>query len=253
MNADLVVMDWGIGGLSVYNEIRRLMPHLSIVYYSDSGQIPYGKMPVRQLRARVHEIILSFAARDVSHFVVACNAASTVLPELAGAFAREGLNVVGVIEHGVELIRQSPYKNIGVIGGRRTILSRHFSRPFRQPQKKVTGRIAQPLSALIEKGDLHGPQMRETLKQILKPLKSCEALVLACTHYPAVAPQIQKLLPACQLLDPAQATAHFVHRHWKFVTANSRRQIFMTSGKGRPMIRAAKLAFGTRISKVIEV
>ncbi|HEY8269331.1 MAG TPA: hypothetical protein VIG33_00460 [Pseudobdellovibrionaceae bacterium] len=55
--------------------------------------------------------------------------------------------------------------------------------------------------------------MKRALQQILTPLKGYEALVLACTHYPAVSAQIQKFLPSTQLLDPAEATAAFVKSH----------------------------------------
>ncbi|MGZ3722646.1 MAG: glutamate racemase [Bdellovibrionales bacterium] len=253
MSADLVVMDWGIGGLSVYNEIRRLSPGISILYYSDSGQMPYGKMPAAKLSARVREIILRFADQGVRHFVVACNAASTVLPGLKAEFAERGLEVAGVIEHGVSLIQNSRFQKVGVIGGRRTILSRNFSKPFQTQKRRVVGRIAQPLSGLIESGELHGELMDKTLKEILAPLRDCDAVVLACTHYPAVAPQIQKIRPKCRRLDPAEATARFVKAQWKFSPKSKAPQVFMTSGKSQAMIRSAKLAFNTHISKVIEV
>ena len=260
-HVDLVVMDWGIGGLSVYNEIRARQPELSILYFSDSGNMPYGKMPSSRLRARVREIVLRFAAEGVRHFVVACNAASTVLPGLAREFKRRELNVAGVIEHGVGLIERSKFRHVGVIGGKRTILSRHYTRPFATGasranqagrKKLVVGRIAQPLSALIEAGDLDSAHMRATLDEILRPLKTCDALVLACTHYPAVAPLIQEILPGCRLLDPADATARYVKLKWKFKPASRARQIFMTSGSSAGMIRSARLAFGTRIASVTQ-
>ena len=255
MTPDLVVMDWGIGGLSVYNEIRRLSPELSIVYYSDAGQMPYGKMPAAQLANRLREIIFKFADEGVEHFVVACNAASTMLPGLEKDFRARGLAVEGVIEHGIQLIRKSKKRKVGVIGGARTIRSGQFTKPFKTSSQTITGRVAQPLSALIESGKLNGPEMERALKKILAPLKNCEALVLACTHYPAVAPQIQSLLPRCRLLDPARATARFVRDNWKFKPRDrvNPKQLCMTSGQSAQMIRAARLAFGTRISRVLEV
>lgn len=251
LDADLVIMDWGIGGLSVYKEIRRRLPHLSILYYSDSGKTPYGKMSSTELKQRLRTVIGFFSTQGVSHFVIACNAASTALPALENEFKRKGLHVTGVIARGVDIIRGSKFSDVGVIGGRRTILSKSYTLPFSKSKKNVRGRIAQPLSALIEKGELDTPLMQKTLKEILQPLKSCEALVLACTHYPAVSAQIQKILPQTELLDPAESTADFVKRSWKWKKTNTKGSvIFMTSGDVSQMKKAAYLAFQVKISKI---
>jgi glutamate racemase len=250
---DLVVMDWGIGGISVYNEIRKLLPELSILYFSDSGQTPYGKMSAQALSHRVSEVIAGFAAQGIRHFVVGCNAASTVLPGLAPSFAAKGLQVTGVIQHGITLIQKSRFQNVAVIGGRRTVLSRQYTQPFSGGKRRVVGRIAQPLSALIEKGELNSPRMHRALHQIIQPLGNCDALVLACTHYPAIGPLIQQMMPGCEILDPAFATAKFVKTKWHFKAKGPRKNLFMTSGNGPEMSKAAKLAFGTHISKVISV
>jgi glutamate racemase len=140
-----------------------------------------------------------------------------------------------------------------VIGGRRTILSRQFTRPFHGGTIEVVGRIAQPLSALIERGELEGPRLQRTLRDILTPLRSCEALVLACTHYPAVAPQIQKFLPHVRLLDPAVSTAKFVRDSWKMKARRGGHSVFITSGSADAMIRAARVVFGVRIARVIKM
>ena len=251
---DLVIMDWGIGGLSVYNEIHRRMPGLSILYYSDSGKTPYGKMSAKELQSRLRHLIARFEEQDIFHFIIACNAASTVLPQLKKEFSERGLFVTGVIDHGVELVRSSRKNRIGVIGGRRTILSRSYVTPFQNSKIKVTGRIAQPLSALIERGELQTKLMQDTLKNILQPLKSCNALVLACTHYPAVSDQIQNILPECHLLDPAAATADYVKKSWRLRRKNKTakvRRLFMTSGNADEMKKSAFLAFSVKIPKIL--
>lgn len=251
---DLVVMDWGIGGLSVYNEIRQRLPGVSILYYSDSGQTPYGKMSSAEMQTRLRFLIHEFQRQSgAKHFVIACNAASTALPALKDEFKSQGLFVTGVIDRGLDLIRASKFKRIAVIGGRRTILSRAFTTPFAQTQRHVRGRIAQPLSALIEEGQLDTAKMLTTLAHILKPFKTYDALVLACTHYPAVAPQIQALLPDCALLDPAHATAEYVQKKWRLPQSTVRGKTqFMTSGDADQMKRAALLAFHVKIDIVIE-
>jgi glutamate racemase len=259
---DLVIMDWGIGGLSVYNEVMRLMPGLPILYYSDSGQTPYGKMPSKQLQARLLKIISHFAERGHRCFVIACNAASTALPGLEADFKRRGLSVTGIIDRGVELVQKTKFKRVGVIGGRRTILSRKYSDRLSSSKRKVISRIAQPLSALIEQGELSSPLMTKTLMQILRPLRGCDSLLLACTHYPAVSQQIQSILPDCQLLDPASMTAVYLRNRMRLQKQKRMRapasrvlpkKVFITSGSIAQMKQAARLAFGVKIDRAISL
>src|SRR6476469_144074 len=118
----VLLLDWGIGGLSVYNELKRLHPGLACLYVSDSGYTPYGKVPAPELARRVAAIISRAQDRyPVAQTVIACNAASTVLAEVKEELGQE--KVLGVIAAGVELVRESGKKKIGVIGGRRTIES----------------------------------------------------------------------------------------------------------------------------------
>src|SRR4051812_2605178 len=73
------IMDWGIGGLSVYHALRDLGRTADVLYFSDSGTAPYGRLSRRALRARFLEIAQLFRARNVSHVLVACHAASSAL------------------------------------------------------------------------------------------------------------------------------------------------------------------------------
>ena len=255
---DLAVLDWGIGGLSVCNALDPSLGERSMLYFSDSGATPYGKLGPTQLRQRVLAVILALAERyGVRHFVVACNAASTVLPRLENVFAKRGLFVTGVIERGVELVAATDFRRVGVIGGRRTILSRIFPTRLQSARRTVVGRIAQPLSAMIERGELDSERLHATLAAILKPLRTCDALLLACTHYPAIATQIRQHLPEkCHLLDPAGATAGYVIRHWLHHGKNEAHspheaaRIFLTSGSPDEMARASRAAFGNQLTGI---
>lgn len=248
---DTAVVDWGIGGLSVYNEIKRRDPKRRILYFSDSGNAPYATMTPEALTDRILEIILHFHANGLSRIVVACNAASTALPALQHHFDRLKIEVTGVIQHGVDLVRSGPFRNIGVIGGKRTILSRSYVRPLETSRRKITGRIVQPLSEMIENGELETPEMHRLLHTLLAPLKGCDAVVLACTHYPAVRTQIQRVLGECELVDPAAATAEFVTENWRPIRGDAGSDdAFFTTGEAVRMKKAVRLAFGKRIDRI---
>lgn len=237
-NKRTLLLDWGIGGLSVYNELKKIRPDSACVYISDSGFTPYGKVPAEELGRRVAAVIQHGAANfDLSHAVIACNAASTVIEVVR---QETGLPVFGMIEAGIELVKSSGKRRVGVIGGKRTIDSRLFSQALSPEGFEVREEVAQPLSALIEAGELTGPKLEAELTRILEPLSRVDALLLACTHYPAVSEPIRRIL-SVELLDPAAAVAK---RLAEEIPEQGGQDDFFTTGSAAGSDEAARLAFG---------
>src|SRR2546423_624412 len=115
------MLDWGIGGLTVYRELKRLDPLRSIVYFSDSGATPYGKLSQTALEKRVSRVGDYILGRGIHELIIACNAASTVVPRLRRKYAGCGLRMVDVISSGIRLAEGASWRRLGVIGGERTI------------------------------------------------------------------------------------------------------------------------------------
>ncbi len=93
------------------------------------------------------------------------------------------------------------------MGGRRTIAAGHYRRGLARRGRVVLSRVAQPLSAHIEAGRTGSPEFRSDLANILAPLRHVDALVLACTHYPAARDWFAAALPHATLIDPAERMA----------------------------------------------
>jgi glutamate racemase len=248
-----VVMDWGIGGLSVYREIKRLDPSRNIVYFSGSGTEPYGKLSPRSLQARVAKVCEFFMQHGLREMMIACNAASTAAPRLRKQFDASGLHISDIISSGIRTVQGTSFRRVAVIGGTRTILSRIYQRALSTPRRHVVGRIAQPLSALIERGELDSSVMHETLRMILRPLQHADALLLACTHYPAIRHLIAPLVPAAQLLDPSVMAARELLACMPSARSNSRPDIFLTTGDAGQSARVAAIAFGTKVERFVKV
>jgi glutamate racemase len=237
---DLLLLDWGIGGLSVYNEVKKRRPELGCVYLSDAGVTPYGKMAPAELADRLTALIERAAARfRLSDVIIACNAASTARDTVASRLP--GLRITGMIEAGIETVCKEGFSRAGVIGGLRTVEAGVYQAGLGKLGVAVEARPAQPLSALIEAGHLHGPEVEAALKPILEPLRGIPALLLACTHYPAIAGEIQKFLPGTSLLDPALLVAQAADA---VGTRRGGQTLFYTSGDCAASERAARLAFG---------
>lgn len=199
------VVDWGIGGVDLLERLRHARPDMRLRYRSDAGCLPWGKLPASALRARLRAIVAQEVEAGSDAVLLACNAASTALPWTEAMGPTPRLGVHGVIAPALAQLRTRPAGQIGVLGGRRTITSGAWSRPLRAAGHDVRGRIAQPLSARIEAGEGDSEATRALIAALCAPLRRADVVVLACTHYPAVRPLVQALLPQVTLVDPADA------------------------------------------------
>jgi len=243
----LGIIDWGIGGISVYNHVKVQFPSVPVMYFSDTGFTPYGKTSKTELVERLNAVVVYLKSKGVNHLVIGCNAASTAIPFLDN----KGVLIEGVIESAVELASNLKPKKLGLIGGRRTVLSGVYRRKFAEKGIKLFPRIAQPLSALIESGDISSPKLHSEAEKILKPIKNCSHILLACTHYPAISDVIKTIVsPKTVLIDPAEELIKKIAA-WDLPINGE--DIFLTSGDAEQMMISAFNAFGTKIEKVEKV
>ncbi len=243
------ILDWGIGGLDVLGKLRAAGEQASVLYCSDSGSIPYGRQSEHDLQRRIARLVRMMAERGCGTVVVGCNAASTVLrsPRVQEAAASVH-RLCGVIEPAVAVTRSLDVPEVVVIGGRRTIESRAYHDPLEAAGIRVRGRIAQPLSALVEAGVLGGPRLARCLDDILTPVADGTTLVSACTHYLAVETEIRRRLPGLRnLVDPARIVAQQLATTTTTTTAPAPPDRFVTTGDAAATERAAAAAFGLSV------
>jgi glutamate racemase len=234
------MLDWGIGGLGCYRLLKQARPDLPVVYWSDTGEVPYGKLPKKALTARVEQISEALQGLGITHFLVACNAASTVLDQ-----AELRLPTIGVIEASQLSLPPNLRGTLAVIGGARTVRSGLHRRLLSRADLRVVSRVAQPLSGHIEAGTTGSPQYLADLAAILAPLRHADALLLACTHYPAIAEDLRRALgERCLLLDPAEALIREALRRFELVEARFQGDDrFLTTGSPEAMRLAALRAW----------
>ena len=131
--------------------------------------------------------------------------------------------VEGIISHGLASVPDNIDGPVGVVGGRRTIAGGHYRRGLARPGRVVLSRVAQPLSAHIEAGRTGSPQFLADLARILAPLRRVDALVLACTHYPAASRWFAAALPDTLLIDPAEHLAAAIAERYPHTQTTPRR------------------------------
>lgn len=188
------ICDWGIGGLGVYKGIREeIRSSVDVIYFSDAGYTPYGKVPAKELKQRWIEVKSYLINQGVEKIIIACNALSTVVDPTA--------NIITISSVVKDLLIENKNDDIVVIGGHRTIESGIYDLGF----GKYVGKIAQPLSALVERGILAGEEVDLEIKKVIDYEGSIGKVMLACTHYPALMPEMKKLYPNIEFVDPSSS------------------------------------------------
>lgn len=242
------LLDWGIGGLSVYQQLKQQRTSLDCVYFSDAGAMPYGRQSSKDLLARLNLVTDFFRKHNIFYIVIACNAASTVIEDLKTL--NPDMQFFGMLDSGTELIEKSQGKKGLVVGGYKTIRSKYFQNHFAKLKIQIEAKVAQPWSDFIERGETNSVAFRKSLKKVLSNLKAKpDFVLLACTHYPAITKQIQNLLPEARILDPALTVVLKIPK----ISSSKNQTKFFTTGSVDKMKSSAKKAFGIKINSVQKI
>jgi len=212
--AAIGIFDSGVGGLTVLQQIARLLPRELLVYLGDTARYPYGSKSAAVVTQYACENTDFLMERGLKMLVVACNTASAVaLPTLRERYA---LPVIGVIEPGAQAaLRYSKNGRVGVIGTQATIASGAYTQALRtlDPAVEVYTRACPLFVPLVEEGWVDNEVARATVAVYLGSLKhsGVDTLILGCTHYPLLKKAIAAFLgPAVCLVDSAEQTAQVV-------------------------------------------
>lgn len=211
------VFDSGVGGLSVLRELVKLLPQENFVYLADQKNVPYGGKSaetIQQLSLQITYYLLT--EHRCKLIVVACNTATAAaLTYLRQSFT--GIPFVGMepaIKPGARATRSG---KIGVLATNGTFSSQRYADLMSRFASDIElfENSCAGLVELIEDGKLNTPQTASLLRSVLPPMidVGVDTLVLGCTHYPFVAPLIQRIAgDDVTLIDPAPAVARQVAR-----------------------------------------
>lgn len=208
-NRPIGIFDSGIGGLTVFDKMREVLPSEDLVYLGDTARVPYGNKSMATILKFSIENVLFLLRHNVKLIVVACNSSSAVsLKFLSENFK---IPIIGVIKPGAEhALRISKSKRIGIIGTALTIKSKAYEKELRSTSKQVRllTKSCPLFVPLIENGWIKHPVTRQIVETYLTEFKGAvDTLVLGCTHYPIIKKVIAEYLPAVDLVDSSEQTA----------------------------------------------
>jgi glutamate racemase len=213
------MFDSGVGGLTVLHECLVSLPEEDFVYLGDTAWFPYGTKDPEQLRKRIRTIAELLIGDGAKLLVIACNTATSIGEDVALEVAAEhGLEVVPVVEPQAESAAAiTDSGRVGVLATPNTVGSGAYRRALEEQGRalEVTEVEAPDLAPFIQEGSPFDEGVLEMARAYCAPLKRAEVdtLILGCTHYPLVAPMLQRVLGRdVRLVSGGHAVAAAVQR-----------------------------------------
>lgn len=231
---NVLVFDSGVGGLSVFQEMNKLLPHLNYYYLFDNQAYPYGELAQYTLLSRVEALVGKMSREfSIDLVVIACNTASTiVLPTLRSVLSIPVVGVVPAIKPASSLAS----KAVGLIATPATVTRQYTHDLIRDfAKEKEVELLGSTRLVDIAEEKLRGKPVDLTeLESILKPMvNKVDVAVLGCTHFPLIKEEIQMVLgESIALVDSGEAIARRVKellKHQEPSTVEAQKRIFSTA------------------------
>lgn len=214
-NNPIGVYDSGFGGLSVWREIHRRLPEESLLYLGDGKNCPYGGRSREEITLFAREAVRRLVAEGVKMVVVGCNTATTAAVD---ALRKEwpNLPIVGLEPAVKPACLSSKRRRIAVLATAHSLKSDMFLNTARRYAAdvevfKVEGR---GFVELVEASEEDSPKAEKQVREVIEPLldKGIDRIVLGCTHYPFLVPQIERVIAGSdiQIVDSGEAVARRV-------------------------------------------
>lgn len=253
------IFDSGLGGLSTVRALKKLMPYEDIVYFGDTGRVPYG--------TRSNETIETYAAQDIEFLrkfdckmiVVACGTVSTVAADMIYALKEPATGIAK--PSAAAAVQATKNKIIGIMGTSATVNSGVFDDEIHLLDGEIkTICVACPLLVNLVENNWIGEEDEITaavIKRYIKPIidAGADTIILGCTHFPILAPIIKKIAgESVTLIDTGLEEAKYVEKTLsKNNMANDFSHIgkekFFVSDKTQNFCTAANALLGEDISE----
>ncbi len=203
------IFDSGLGGLTVMKEIVKALPNEDIVYFGDTGRVPYGTRSRETIKKYAKEDASFLLSHNVKAVVAACGTVSAVAADTANILPVPFFEMISPAVNAA--VRATKNKKIGIIGTPATVRSGEHKKRILEilPDAEIFATACPLFVPLVEEGLTSAENLMvvETAKKYLLPLKEkgIDTLILGCTHYPLLSEVIASVLgEGVTLINPAE-------------------------------------------------
>lgn len=260
-NRPIGIFDSGLGGLTAVREIMRTLPGTDIIYFGDTGRVPYGTRSRETIIRYTRQNIRFLKQFHIKALLIACGTASSAaLPEVCND---EAFPIIGVVESAArKAVELTQNRRIGIIGTAATIKSRSYEKLIHSLDAQITTSVNHcPLFVpLVENGRVSPEDkiLQLAVEEYLTPIRESgvDTLILGCTHYPIIAQAISHFMgPDVKLVNPGQEAARFLATLPETVQDSSRtaRARFFVSDDAQAFSHQASLFLGREIGEQVEL
>lgn len=208
-NAPIGIFDSGMGGLSVWRELRRALPYESVVYLADGKNCPYGGRPAQEIADLTRAAVEELLARGAKLIIVACNTATAMAIDML----RKDYDVPFVgMEPAVKPAALSSQSGvIGILATQAALAGELFKATSARYSSRVEilSAVGEGFVEVVEQGAEESPEAESLVRGVLEPMieAGADRIVLGCTHYPFLEGAMRKVIGTreVELVDPAPA------------------------------------------------
>ena len=211
-NSPIAFFDSGIGGLTVLNKVKKVLPNESFLYYGDTLHMPYGEKTKEQLLEYSDNIFRFFEEKGAKAVVMACNTTSSVIYE--DVKGKYNFKLYPIVQSVAEILAKSEVNRLGIFATRATIDSKAYEREIAKytAATKVYGQFCPQWVHFVEDNSMNFEENIKIIKADLENMlqNKPEKIVLGCTHYPFLLDVLSNFAPREMFIDPAIPFAQFI-------------------------------------------
>ncbi|MBO5801822.1 MAG: glutamate racemase [Alistipes sp.] len=214
-NRAIGVYDSGFGGLSVWQELRRMLPQESLIYLGDGKNCPYGGRSREEIRGFATAAVERLVAEGVKMVVVGCNTATTAAVEHLRATWQD-MPIVGLEPAVKPACLTTRTRRIAVLATEHSLRSDMFLATAARyaSDVEVVKVVGEGFVELVERGAERSPEAEDAVRRVVEPLlgEGIDKIVLGCTHYPFLRPIIERVIDGNDIavIDSGEAVARRV-------------------------------------------
>lgn len=211
-NKSIAFFDSGVGGLTVFEKVKKILPNENYMYFGDLKNVPYGEKGKEELIKIADNIFKFFEKKDVKAVVMACNTTSAnTYEELKNNYM---FKIYPIIQSCANIIAKLPVNKIGVFATDATIKSGAYGKELKKynPNLEVFEMSCSPWVRIVEEKTQNETKSIEKVKFYINEMlkNNPEKIILGCTHYPYLLDILEKFAPRELYIDPAEYFAEFI-------------------------------------------
>lgn len=208
----IAFLDSGVGGVTVFEKMKKLLPNENYIYFGDLKNVPYGQKSKEELIKITDDIFKFFETKDIKALVMACNTTSANAYEAIKD--KYGFKIYPIIQSCAGVIAKLPIKKIGVFATEATVKSGIYARELKKhnPNLEVFELACPQWVPIVEESTQNNPESIACIKHYVEKMleNKPDKIILGCTHYPYLLETLEKFAPKEIFIDPSSYFAQFI-------------------------------------------